>query len=184
MALNDRTRLAPFIKSTDQRRVLIRLVREHGWRRGAEIGVLRGKTLFSLLDECPDLVMIGVDQWKQLPLRDCDCAETYTQFDMAFLRRDVMARAGHYGWRCRILAGDSVAMADQVEDASLDFVFIDGDHTSDGIRRDLAAWRGKVRAGGMILGHDVSWPTVRAAIDAECPGWASFGEEVWGVAQP
>lgn len=182
--MGDRERLAPLIKSTNQRAVIIDLVKKHGWTWGAEIGVLRGKTLFSVLDACPNLTMLGVDQWKKLPLRDADCAETYEQFDMLGLELDVCRRSAGYRGRCAILKGDSVDQAKRIQNGSLDFVFIDGDHTEEGVRRDIIAWKSKVRRGGMILGHDVSWPTVRKVIDELCPGWQEFGEEVWGVAKP
>lgn len=181
MHMSDRQRLAPLIKSTNQRAVIIDLVKEHGWKKGAEIGVLRGKTLFSVLDACPGLSMIGVDQWKKLPLRDVDCAETYEQFDMRKLELDVCRRAATYRGRCLIFKGDTVEQAKRVQNRSLDFVFLDADHTEEGIRRDIEAWAPKVKKGGMVLGHDLHWPTVRMVIDEIFPGWSDFGEAVWGI---
>lgn len=35
-----------------------------------------------------------------------------------------------------------------------DLVFIDGDHHEDQVRRDIRAWRKKVKKGGYITGHD------------------------------
>lgn len=180
MAMTDRERLAPLIKSTNQRAVIIELVRRHGWKTGAEIGVLRGKTLFSVLDACPGLSMIGVDQWKHIPLRDVDCAETYKQFDMRALETEVCRKAATYRGRCSIFKGDTVEQARRVQNGSLDFVFLDADHTEEGVSRDIAAWSPKVRAGGMVLGHDNHWPTVRAVIDERFPGWKDYGEAVWG----
>jgi hypothetical protein len=179
--MSDRKRLAHLIKATNQRAVIIDLVKQHGWTRGAEIGVLRGKTLFSVLDVCPGLSMIGVDQWKVIPLREDENAETYVDFDMRALERDVTLRAKGYGDRCTILKGDSVAMSKAVEKGSLDFVFLDGDHTEHGLKRDIAAWASKVRSGGMILGHDISWATVNRVVSAKYPDFQEFGEEVWGV---
>lgn len=179
--LSDRVRLKHLIRSTKQHLVLDRLVKTHGWTRGAEIGVLRGKTLFYLLDNNPALIMYGVDQWQHLPLRPDENAETYVDFDMGLLAREVVLEAARYrGDRCRILCGDSVLMSDHVDAGSLDFVFIDGDHTAAGIARDIGAWAPKVRAGGTVLGHDCHWSTVRGVIDALCPGWIDYGEAVWG----
>lgn len=183
LPLSDRARLAHLVRSTSQHVPLTRLAREHGWTQGAEIGVLKGKTLFALLDACPGLHMIGIDAWVQRPLRADENAETYVDFDMAACERMVRERAARFGGRCTILKGDTVAMADQVADASLDFVFIDADHTEAGVRRDIAAWVPKVRAGGMALGHDLHWTTVRRAIDDLCPGWQDYGEAVWGAAK-
>ena len=39
-------------------------------------------------------------------------------------------------------------------DGSLDFVYIDGDHTLKGTNTDLAAWWPKLRPGGWLCGDD------------------------------
>jgi hypothetical protein len=168
---------------TQQYRVLNRLVQSNGWRHGAEIGVLRGKTLFALLDANPSLAMFAIDQWKQLPPRPNENAETYNDYDMNGLCASVTQKAKTYHGRCQILKGDSEEMAAMVENGTLDFVFIDGDHTEAGVARDIRAWAPKVKEGGMVLGHDWPWPTVRRVIDRLCPGWVDYGESVWGIAK-
>jgi hypothetical protein len=54
----------------------------------------------------------------------------------------------------RPLQMHSVAAASQYADNSLDFVFIDGDHTLAGVTADIAAYFPKVKAGGILAGHD------------------------------
>ena len=182
--LSDRQRLRHLVRSTNQRAPLIAMAIDRGWRFGAEIGVLRGKTLFSMLEASPTLTMYAVDQWAQLPLRADENAETYADFDMDLLANEVRARAERdFPSRCVILRGESVRMAQKVRDDSLDFVFIDGDHTERGTERDIKAWAPKVRAGGMVLGHDHDWSTVRRVINRLCPGWESLGEMVWAIAR-
>ncbi len=181
LELSDRKRLAHLVRATQQHRILSWLVQERGWLCGAEIGVLKGKTLFALLDANPALSMIGVDQWQRLPLRKDENAETYADFDMAALGKAVKAKATKYGDRCRIIEADSAQAAKYVDVFSLDFVFIDGDHTEAGVERDIRAWLYAVRPGGMLLGHDCHWSTVRRVIDRLCPGWVDYGEAVWGV---
>jgi predicted O-methyltransferase YrrM len=53
-----------------------------------------------------------------------------------------------------ILESDSVKASENFKDKSLDFVFIDGDHTYDGVINDLKAWDKKIKDGGTIAGHD------------------------------
>jgi predicted O-methyltransferase YrrM len=49
-----------------------------------------------------------------------------------------------------------IADANQVEHEShLDFVFIDGDHSYEGARKDHNKWGAKVRRGGFIIHHDM-----------------------------
>jgi len=181
MEMSDRRRLAHLVRSTQQHKVLIRMARDHGWRTGAEVGVLRGKTLFAVLDAVPALSMYGIDQWRRLPLRADENAETYADFDMQALRRSVVDKSMSYNGRCIILAMPSTEAAEYVEPASLDFVFIDGDHTEAGVERDIRAWAPKVRSGGLVLGHDCHWITVKRVIDRLCPGWRDEGEAVWSI---
>jgi hypothetical protein len=67
--------------------------------------------------------------------------------------------------RAKLLREKSWDAAKQFEDNSLDLVYIDGDHTYQGVVRDLAAWFPKVRKGGMICGDDIGWPGVKRAVD-------------------
>lgn len=63
-----------------------------------------------------------------------------------------------------LVESDSVAAAANYQDGEVDFCFIDGDHTEAGARRDIEAWLPKIRPGGILAGHDIDAPTVRAAV--------------------
>lgn len=70
--------------------------------------------------------------------------------------------------------GDSTEMAARYADASLDFVFIDASHVYEAVQRDIAAWRSKVRPGGILAGHDFcNWPGPETG--AELEWWMKFG---------
>lgn len=45
-----------------------------------------------------------------------------------------------------------------------DFIFIDGDHTLEGITRDWADWSAKLKPGGIIALHDTSIPAHNPAV--------------------
>lgn len=51
-----------------------------------------------------------------------------------------------------------------VPDQSLDFVYIDGDHSYEAVKKDIIAWIPKIKINGVISGHDVTWNTVRKAL--------------------
>lgn len=53
-----------------------------------------------------------------------------------------------------IIRKTSVQAAKQFKNGSLDFVFIDGSHDTDSVCADIDAWLPKVKAGGIIAGHD------------------------------
>lgn len=53
-----------------------------------------------------------------------------------------------------VLRMSSLAAAPLFEDASLDYVYIDGNHSHDAVQADLEAWWPKLKADGLLLGHD------------------------------
>ena len=72
----------------------------------------------------------------------------------------------------------SVRAARAYDDGELDFVFIDAGHQYEDVKQDILAWRPKVKAGGVLAGHDydsVSDPGVVKAVDELMPGRAVFG---------
>ena len=48
----------------------------------------------------------------------------------------------------------SVSASRLYDDESLDFVFIDGDHSYESVKDDINHWLPKVKIGGVIAGHD------------------------------
>jgi len=56
------------------------------------------------------------------------------------------------------IRSDSVEASKNYADGSVDFVFIDGDHSYNGCRRDFEAWLPKMKPNGSVLaGHDYAW---------------------------
>jgi hypothetical protein len=53
-----------------------------------------------------------------------------------------------------IIRADSEHASKTFDDESLDFVFLDGDHTYEGVKLDLRCWYNKVKKGGIFSGHD------------------------------
>lgn len=63
----------------------------------------------------------------------------------------------------------SAEAAEMFDDASVDFVHTDGDHTLAGITTDIVAWLPKVRTGGILSGDNYEMPTVAAGVDKRLP---------------
>ncbi len=69
-----------------------------------------------------------------------------------------------------IIRKTSVQAAKQFKANSLDFVFIDGSHDTDSVCSDIDAWLPKVKAGGIIAGHDYkSHREVQIAVNSKLP---------------
>ncbi len=65
-------------------------------------------------------------------------------------------------------------------DQSIDIVYVDADHSYEGVTKDLELWTPKVKTGGIISGHDYdptgsAWQECRRAVDDY---WSKFGKEV------
>jgi predicted O-methyltransferase YrrM len=70
----------------------------------------------------------------------------------------------------RLILGDSgapstVARVKEAVCGSVDFLFIDGDHRYDGVRRDFESYAPLVRPGGLIAIHDIVPGPVEAVGD-------------------
>lgn len=163
--------------------ILSELIRKRGWTAGAELGILNGATFFHLLDHHPDLHLTGVDlwQWGDGPQRSPDGYRSYRRYPLDKFRDAVEAKARDYGNRATVIQDDTANAAQYVDDASLDFVFIDADHREEYVRRDIEAWRPKIRKGGMLLGHDIGEPGVKRAVESLCSGYRTWPDVVWSV---
>ncbi len=67
-----------------------------------------------------------------------------------------------------LIEQDSAEAAKDFADGSLDMVFIDADHSYEACKKDIAAWRSKVRPGGILSGHDYNrrfFPGVIRAVE-------------------
>jgi len=56
--------------------------------------------------------------------------------------------------RAEMIKAYSTEVSPEMPDGTLDFVYIDGDHSLEGIFNDIYAWTPKVRVGGVVAGHD------------------------------
>ena len=156
-----------------------RIKREFGDQpvHGVECGVLSGRMSEAVLTACPNLTLDMVDIWAEFaedhPYRLS--GDTAAQRDAGRIANDMehaQRRTLFAEDRRTLIRSDSVAFAESIPDRSLDFVFVDADHTLEGVRRDLRAFWPKIRAGGFLAGHDIDNPA--AGID-----WS--GNPAWGV---
>lgn len=58
----------------------------------------------------------------------------------------------------------SLEAVSDFEDGSIDFIFIDAEHTYKAVSNDLSAWYSKVKNGGILCGHDFDHLPVKNAV--------------------
>jgi hypothetical protein len=63
----------------------------------------------------------------------------------------------------------SVDAARLYQDNSLDFVFIDADHSFSAVCQDIEVWLSKVKSGGILAGDDYGSPDVSRAVNHMLP---------------
>lgn len=127
---------------------LATLFAELRFKTGAEVGVETGAYSEILLKNNPGLKLYSIDPWKAYNgFRD------YTVQDkLDSLYKEAKARLAPYN--CKIVRKFSQNAVKDFADNSLDFVYIDGNHSFLNIASDIIAWTKKVRVGGIISGHD------------------------------
>jgi predicted O-methyltransferase YrrM len=162
--------------------VLERLIKENGFIHVAELGLWKGRTILHILENCPDVRYIGVDEWRKRPERaTVPGGQTYEQWDMFGLETHVRKVVAPYQDRCTILKMSTAEAADLVVDSSLDLVFIDADHSESAVKADIENWLPKVRPGGILAGHDYDWSTVRKVVDKKFKNIATGPDNLWWV---
>ena len=118
---------------------LISLLHELDFKSGVEIGVQRGIFSEIICKKNPQMRVYGVDAWA-LP-------------NGPRMRPKAQKRMGIYP-QYSIIDNWSVIASQQFADQSLDFVYIDADHSCESCLADITAWHPKIRFGGILSGHD------------------------------
>lgn len=74
-------------------------------------------------------------------------------------------RLDKYKHKIKWMKEKSADAAILIADNSLDFVYIDGNHTYEFVTEDIFLWYPKVKRGGLLSGHDYDYKSVKQAVD-------------------
>lgn len=147
---------------------------------GAEIGVGSGPCSAQLLTRLPTLHLWAVDHW---PVGyPTERGGPMTAEWQARVRATYMTLVPQFAPRLTVLERPSLEGAAFLDDGTLDFVFIDADHSYEGCLADIDAWTPKVRRGGWIIGHDycaARYPGVIKAVEESFKDFAIGDDFVW-----
>lgn len=116
-----------------------------GFTTGIEIGVGLGRSAKSWCNAMPDLHLICID-----PYLAYSSINNQERQDRAYEK----AKAILSGYNVELVCKPSGDVAAMFDDESVDFVYIDGDHTFDAVIVDIVKYVPKVRMGGLVLVHD------------------------------
>jgi len=125
------------VKLDIKRNNLATLFKELGFKVGVEVGVFNGDYSKALCLANPELKLYSIDPWQG----EDEPSEK-------------IAREMLKPYNCEIIKKTSMEAVKDFKPESIDFVYIDGDHSFESVTEDLNAWEKIVRKGGIISGHD------------------------------
>ena len=124
------------------------LFKELGYKKGAEIGVSRGRNAKNIIAAIPDVLLYGVDCYQAVGQRTLGVQRRTRKIMKEKLSQEIDSG------RFVLIRKFSMDALPDIKNESLDFVYIDADHTFDFAMQDIIAWSKKVRNGGIVSGHD------------------------------
>ncbi|MBP6716182.1 MAG: class I SAM-dependent methyltransferase [Acidobacteria bacterium] len=161
-----RARRIGLVQRHSEIRALFQRVKSMRPRRVVEIGTAYGGSLYLWTRAAADdavIVSVDLPPWER---DDAWEAQKVAQF-RRFARRDqavTMIRASSHD------PASLAAVREAMGGEPIDVLFIDGDHSLDGVRQDVADYGPLVRAGGIIALHDIH-PHSR--------GWGGDVPQLW-----
>jgi hypothetical protein len=140
---------------------LAKLLHEWDFKKGVEVGVAAGEYSLEIMQANPQMTLYGIDPYTPYRgYRDYTWIGTYTSLhEQAHQRLDGFPNY-HF------VEEFSPGAAQNFEDGSLDFVYLDGNHSEPYITQDIEAWTPKVRSGGIVAGHDYARIKDKNGIDS------------------
>lgn len=133
-----------------------------------EVGAWMGKSIAFMASIAPaDMRLYAVDTFKGSPEEDIHRKEIERVGGDLRAVYDANLKALGLADRITTLQLTSLEAAATFRDGELDGVFIDAAHTFDSVKEDIEAWLPKVRAGGILAGHDYDdyFPGVKIAVN-------------------
>lgn len=151
------------MRQIGKRGKLAQLFNELELYKGAEIGVADARFSTYLCERMPLIELYCIDPWEPYKgnKRGGGVGQQHENY--------AIAKEQLKDYNATLIRKMSIDAIRDFEDSSLDFVYIDGNHTFDYVMIDLILWSAKVKSGGIIAGHDYyhfRWAGVVEAIDA------------------
>lgn len=146
--------------------IITDLINKMGLIKGCEIGVGYGLQSKYFLENCPKLQLLySIDPYLHFETGYDDIMNlSQKKFEILFHR--VKKRLSPFGQRSILMREKSNDAARHFKKNSLDFVYIDGNHSYSAVTQDLNTWWEIVRPGGLISGDDYTvFPTTKFAVD-------------------
>jgi hypothetical protein len=152
-----RRNLHPMVGTLGSRDIFGYALKMMGHNQGVfvEIGVNKGHYAQKMLSQWDGNRYVLIDPWTPAPTHeyvDIANADRQSQHDEVF--REAIRNVSPYGKRAVFIKDTSLGAAALMVNSSVDVVYIDGLHHYQGVMDDIHAWWPKIKAGGIMAGHD------------------------------
>lgn len=129
---------------------------------GCEIGVCLGFTTESFAKQIPNLdTLYAVDNYPSfIDWNGVDINEDRQKL----MKEYAYNKLKIFDKKIKLIYNTSEEFSKTIEDNSLDFIFIDGDHSYSGVSRDLKNFFPKMKSGSLFGGHDYYLESVQKAL--------------------
>jgi hypothetical protein len=153
MKLEDAKFVQSAKKATSRIQLWIEILKEAAVQSMAEVGVWKGEYAEEVLKQCEHIRQYYmIDPWATLP--DWNKPFNVATQEFREVYNEAMKRTEFAASKRIVLQGRTKEVIDQIPDNSLDFAYIDGDHTLRGITIDLMKLLPKIKEGGLLGGDD------------------------------
>jgi hypothetical protein len=118
---------------------------------GAEVGVYRGDLSKEILRLWDNGTMFLIDIWRKVGKEYTDFCNNDEQLGYMMEVCEVIKGKED---RANLIRATSETASTLFQNESLDFVYIDANHSYEHVKKDLELWFPKVKKGGVFAGHD------------------------------
>ena len=144
------------LKISHHRRVWKPFMERYGIRKLAEVGVFRGENFMRMIEHNPEMA-VAVDSWSAETSNDAKLSQDRLDEQFECFRAMTFNKPF-----VQINRGLAAEVAKEYPDNYFDLIYIDGDHSYEGCRKDIVAWLPKVKK--FLVGDDYNKPGVKKAV--------------------
>ena len=143
------------------------VINENNFKNCVEVGIGYGFHARYVLDNTNIEKLYLVDPMKYYP-NDLFATDVLSYGGFEKLIKNINLHLEPFESRYKWFREESLKISNsQIDDNSVDAVFIDGDHSYDAVSKDLPFWWNKLKVGGWLLGDDYAscCPGTTKAVD-------------------
>jgi len=118
-----------------------------------EIGIFKGEFMDYIVDSCSPCSVDGVDIFEGMMCSGNSDGNNVVYYPLDISYKELSEKYKD-SKNVRLIKSDSSTHLRSVDNDYYDIIYIDGDHSYNGVKKDLSESFYKIKNGGYIMGHD------------------------------